>query len=81
MNETERFELEYKRLIKKYDSSQLSREEAAKEIRKSVSTLDRMKARGHGPSYKKDKGAKNSTVRYPIYAVAEYIVYANIKTI
>lgn len=77
----QKYQEEKDRLIKKYDSSFLSREQTAKELKMSDSTLDRLKKKGYGPLYSKDKGAKNSSVRYPIYAVAEYIVLKNIKTI
>lgn len=77
----QRYLEEKDRLSKKYDSSFLSREQTAKELSMSCSTLDRKKKSGCGPSYSKDKSAKNSSVRYPIYAVAEYIVSKNIKTI
>lgn len=80
MNEKEKYKEEKERLSEKYDSSFLSREQAAKELNMSISSLDRLKKKGYGPSYSKDNGAKNNSVRYPIYAVAEYIVLKNIKT-
>ena len=77
----EKYEEEKERLVIKYDSSFLTREEAAKELKISKSSLDRLKKKGFGPTYKKQNGAKNSTVKYPIYEFVEYIVLFNIRTI
>lgn len=77
----EKYEEEKERLVKKYDSSFLTREEAAKELKMSKSSLDRLKKKGFGPIYQKQNYAKNSTVKYPICEFVEYMILFNLKTI
>jgi transposase len=71
----------YNILYAKYESSLLSREQVAKELNKSVATIDRWKKAGLHLKYKKNGKAKNSTVEYPIDAVVDYVLNNNIKVI
>lgn len=59
----------------------LSKKDTAKIIGVSISSLDRLKEQGVGPKYKKTGNAKNSTVKYPIQAIAEYIINNNVNTL
>lgn len=66
-------------LYAKHDSSLLSRTQVARELNKSVATIDRWKKAGLYLEYKKNGEAKNSTVEYPIDTVVDYVLNNNIK--
>jgi|688.fasta_scaffold226930_2 hypothetical protein len=68
-------------LYTKYGSLLLSRKQCAEATNCSTAKLDRLKKIGLGPQYvKKNDAGKNSTVQYPIDAVVDYILSAQVKT-
>lgn len=68
-------------LYQKYGSLNLTREQTAESIGSSTATLDRIRKAGLGPKYFKDgASSKNAMVRYPIDAVVEYILSAQVQT-
>lgn len=66
-------------LFSKYDMLVLTKKQCAKELGCSTATLDRLKDAGLGPQYIKGKG-KNGSVDYPIDALVDYIIKAQVKT-
>jgi hypothetical protein len=69
-------------LYARFDSLMLSRIQASKAIGVSTATLDRWRNEAKGPKYQKRKAVgKNGAVRYPIDAVAEFILAENIETV
>lgn len=68
-------------LFQKYGSLLLTREQVAEVLNISTASLDRMKQNGVGIQYQKDgQSGKNGKIRYPVDAVAEFIVQSNIQT-
>lgn len=68
-------------LFQKYGSLNLTREQTAESIGSSTATLDRIRKAGIGPKYLKDGiSSKNGMIRYPIDAVVEYVLSAQIQT-
>jgi len=67
-------------LFKRYNSMILSRKEVATILGISTATLDRLRAKGKGPRYKKQDGSKNATVSYSLEAVVDYLTKNEIKT-
>lgn len=68
-------------LSSKYGSQMLSRNEAADALGISVPTLDRLRADGLGPNYKLiGKKSRNQGVKYPVFAIAEYVFGGNMQT-
>lgn len=68
-------------LFQKYGSLLLTREQVSETLNISTASLDRMKQDGIGVQYQKNgQVGKNGKVRYPIDAVAEFIVQSNIQT-
>lgn len=69
----------YELLFLKHGTLVLSRKQCAVELGCSTATLDRLKDAGLGPQYIKGKG-KNGAVNYPIDALVDYIIKAQVKT-
>jgi len=67
-------------LQRSYHSFELSRKQCAEVLGKSTATIDRLRANGIGPKFKKDKRSKNGRVTYPIVEVAKYIQADTIET-
>lgn len=81
MNSEERRKELVSLLFQKYDSLSLRKDQTAESIEVSIATLDRMKKNGIGPKYLKNGDPdKNGMVRYPIDAVVEYILSAQVQT-
>jgi predicted DNA-binding transcriptional regulator AlpA len=70
----------FEMLHKTYHSFELSRKQCANVLGKSTATIDRLRAHGLGPKFKKDKRSKNGQVTYPIVEVAKYIQAGTIET-
>lgn len=68
-------------LAEVFECFELSREQCAKALGRSISTIDRMRKKGIGPKFKKNEESVNGTVKYPIHEVAKYIFSKNLKTI
>lgn len=69
-------------LTQRYSSQMLSRIQAADALGISVPTLDRLRADGLGPSYKLiGKKSRNQGVKYPVFAIAEYVFGGNVQTV
>lgn len=66
-------------LYAKFDASLLSRIQVAKELNKSVATIDRWRKKGLYLEYTKRGDAKNSPIEYPIDSVVDYILMYKIK--
>ena len=59
----------------------LKQDKTAEVLKKSVSTLYRMRELGIGPSYKKcDSRSNNGTVEYPLQEIVKYLTESNVKT-
>jgi len=64
-------------LYDKHGAVILSKKDTAKILNMGVSTLDKLRAEGRGPSYKQE-GLSN--VKYNLHAIIEYILKDEIKT-
>lgn len=67
-------------LYTKYGALLLSRKQCAEATGCSTAKLDRLKKAGLGPQYIKQNEFGNGTVQYPIDAVVDYILAAQVKT-
>lgn len=61
-------------IFNKYGALILSRQQAAKILSISTSTLDRMKLQGSGPRWKKSGVANNAAVEYSLDSLVDYII-------
>lgn len=68
-------------IYNEYGTLLLSRMQTAKVLNNSTATIDRWRKKGLYLEYKKLGKAKNSTVKYPIDTVVNYIINNNIKSI
>ena len=67
-------------LYKKYGTMILSRKQVCKILGISTATLDRRKAKGEGPVFKKNgNDGSNASVEYSLNSVVHYIVSNDIK--
>jgi hypothetical protein len=67
-------------LYEVFQCFELSRKQCAKALGKSTATIDRLRANGIGPKFKKDKRSKNGRVTYPIFEVAKHMQSDIIET-
>ena len=67
-------------LYEVFQCFELSRKQCAKALGKSTASIDRLRANGLGPGFKKDERSKNGRVTYPIFEVAKHMQSGIIKT-
>lgn len=67
------------RIFDKYESLILSRQQVAKVLKKSITTIDRWRKKGLYLEYSKNGDSKNATVEYSIDAIARYVISNKIK--
>jgi len=70
----------YSLMLPQYGAT-LTQSEVATIMKKSLTTLYRMREQGIGPSYRKQKSkSKNGTVMYPLQEIIRYLTESNIQT-
>jgi hypothetical protein len=79
MHDEEKYLLDF--LFSRYKKMELSKKETANILNISTVTLDRLRNKAMGPSYKKmNSGSYNGTIKYPLHEIAKYLANSNIKT-
>ena len=80
MHDEEKYLLDF--LFSKFKKMELTKKETATILSISTVTLDRLRNKAMGPSYKKmDSSGCNGTIKYPIHEIVKYLTSSNIQTI